>query len=176
MKVSRLVLLVLSATVFTGCKRVAPEESDKVAPEVTVQVGKLCRATIHRYVTAYGVVEPEPARNGKPGAGSRLAPPVAGLIAEVNCAEGQRVEKGAILFRLDSRPIDVAVEFAQQTYERQKKLLPVGGTSQKALQEAEQQLASARAQQALLRIQAPFSGVIARVNARSGEAVDLNSV
>ncbi len=164
MKESRLILLVLSAAVFTGCKRGAPEESDQVVTEVAVQVGKLCRATIHRYVTAYGVVEPEPARNGKP------------VIAEVNCAEGQRVDKGAILFRLDSRPIDVAVEFAQQTYERQKKLLPVGGTSQKALQEAEQQLASARAQQALLRIQAPFSGVIARVNARPGEAVDLNSV
>ncbi len=176
MKEFRLILLVFSAAVFAGCKPGAPEESDQVATVVAVQVGKLCRATIHRYVTAYGVVEPEPARNGKPGAGSRLAPPVAGLIAEVNCAEGQRVEKGAILFRLDSRPIDVAVEFAQQTYERQKKLLPVGGTSQKALQEAEQQLASARAQQALLRIQAPFSGVIARVNARPGEAVDLNSV
>ena len=173
---TKLVAVVLSTVAFVGCKPGGQEESDKVVTEVAVQVGKLTRATLHRYVTAYGIVEPEPARDGKPGAGARLAPPMAGIVAEVNCAEGQRVEKGALLFRLDSRPADVAVEFAKQTYERQKKLLPIGGTSQKALQEAEQQLAAARAQQALLRIEAPFAGVITRVNARPGEAVDLTSV
>ena len=164
--------VVLSAVALVGCKPGEREGSDKVVTEVAVQVGKLTRATLHRY----GTVEPEPARDGNPGGGARLAPPMAGIVAEVNCAEGQRVEKGALLFRLDSRPADVAVEFAKQTYERQKKLLPIGGTSQKALQEAEQQLAAARAQQALLRIEAPFAGVVARVNARPGEAVDLTSV
>jgi membrane fusion protein, multidrug efflux system len=132
--------VVLSAVAFVGCKPGGHEGSDKVATEVAVQVGKLTRATLHRYVTACGIVEPEPARDGKPGAGARLAPPMAGIVAEVNCAEGRRVEKGALLFRLASRPADVAVEFAKQTCERQKKRRPVGGTSQKALQEAEQQL------------------------------------
>src|SRR5207253_3751795 len=123
-----------------------------------------------------GVVEPEPAHDGKSGAGARLAPPAPGIVAEVTCSEGQRVEKGAGLFRLDSRAVDVAVEFAAQTYDRQRKLLTTGGTSRKALQEAEQQLATARTQLALLKIQAPFAGVITRVNARPGEAVDLTSV
>ncbi|MBI3851560.1 MAG: efflux RND transporter periplasmic adaptor subunit [Verrucomicrobia bacterium] len=173
---TKLLAVVLSTVAFVGCKPGGQEENDKVVTEVAVQVGKLTRATLHRYVTAYGIVEPEPARDGKPSAGARLAPPVAGIVAEVNCAEGQRVEKGTVLFRLDSRPVDVAVQFAKQTYERQKKLLPVGGTSQKALQEAEQQLAAARAQQALLRIEAPLAGVITRVNARPGEAADLTSV
>ena len=43
------------------------------------------------------------------------------------CAEGQRVAKGAVLFRLDSRVADVAVakarqalQFAEQAFERQK--------------------------------------------------------
>src|SRR5437667_2913560 len=168
--------LIFLSVSLSGCKRGAQEETDKVTTEVAVRVGKLTRATLHGYVTAYGVVEPEPAHDGKPGAGARLAPPAPGIVAEVSCAEGQRVEKGAGLFRLDSRPVDVAVEFATQTYERQKKLLTAGGTSQKALQEAEQQLAAARAQQALLRITAPFGGLITRVSARAGEAVDLTSV
>ena len=168
--------LIFLSVSLSGCKRGAQEETDKVTTEVAVRVGKLTRATLHGYVTAYGVVEPEPAHDGKPGAGARLAPPAPGIVAEVSCAEGQRVEKGAGLFRLDSRPVDVAVEFATQTYERQKKLLTAGGTSQKALQEAEQQLATVRTQLALLKIQAPFAGVITRVNARPGEAVDLTSV
>ena len=159
-----------------GCKKAEPEQSDKVVTEVAVQVGKLVRTNLHGYITAYGIVEPEPAHEGNAGAGARLAPPAPGIVAEVSCTEGQQVQKGAPLFRLDSRTVDVALEFATQTYERQKKLIAAGGTSQKSLQEAEQQVAAARAQQALLKITAPFAGVITRVNARPGEAVDLTSV
>lgn len=166
----------LVATALSACKRGEQDQGEKITSVVAVKVGKLTRATLHRYVTAYATIEPEPAHDGMPGAGARLAPASAGVIAEVNCAEGEHVEKGAVLFRLDSRPLDVAVEFASQTLERQKKLLPVGGASQKTLQEAEQQLASARAQRALLTVTAPFPGVITRVIARPGEAVDLTSV
>lgn len=166
----------LIATLLVGCKRGEQDQGDKITSVVAVKVGKLTRATLHRYVTAYATVEPEPAHDGMPGAGARLAPAQPGVIAEVNCAEGEHVEKGAVLFHLDSRPLDVAVEFASQTVERQKKLLPIGGASQKSVQDAEQQLASARAQRALLTVTAPFSGTITRVNARPGEAVDLTSV
>jgi len=168
--------VLFGATALTGCKRAEQDQGERITSEVAVKVGKVTRATLHRYVVAYGVVEPEPAHNGQPGAGVRLAPASAGIIAEVNCAEGEHVDKGAVLFRLDSRPVDVAVEFATQTYERQKKLLPAGGASQKSLQEAEQQLTAARTQRALLTITAPFSGIITHVNSRPGEAVDLTSV
>ena len=83
------------------------------------------------------------------------------------------MEKGDVLFQLDSRAADVAVAFAGRVLGRQKKLVQVDGTSQKALQEAEQQLDSARVQQALLRIQAPLAGTVTRVNVKPGEAVDL---
>ncbi len=80
------------------------------------------------------------------------------------------------MFQLDSRAADVAVDFAEKTLERQRKLVQVEGTSLKTLQEAEQQLAASRAQQALLRVQAPLAGTVARVNVKPGEAVDLTTV
>lgn len=145
---------------------------DKIQTEVAVHVATVQRATLRACVTGYGLVEGEPAREGRPPGASRLAPPVAGVVTGVLCAEGQRVDKGAPLFLLDSRVADVAVETAKVNLDRQRKLEKVEGTSQKALQEAEQQLAAAAAQRALLRIDAPFAGTVTRVNARPGEAVD----
>ena len=85
-----------------------------------------------------------------------------GIVAEATCTEGQHVDKGAILFLLDSRSVDVAVAFAEKTLERQKKLIQAEGTSQKLLQDAEMQLAAARAQKAILQIQSPLAGTVVR--------------
>jgi membrane fusion protein (multidrug efflux system) len=98
------------------------------------------------------------------------------VLVAVNCVEGQQVQKGDTLFQLDSRAADVAVDFATRTLERERQLLQIEGTSRKALEAAEQQLEAARVQQALLRVQAPLSGTVTRVNVRAGEAVDLTTV
>ena len=164
------------------------EEEKKPDTEVAVHVGKITKTTLRGYVTAYGVVEPEPPGE-RPAAGARLAPSIAGVVTSVKCAEGQRVEKGAVLFQLDSRAADVAtekarktVEFAEKNFERQKKLMQVEGTSQKTLLEAEQaltaarnELAAAQTQLALLQVQAPFAGTVTRVNVKPGEAVDFTA-
>jgi RND family efflux transporter MFP subunit len=100
------------------------------------------------------------------------------------------VDRGTVLFRLDSRAADVAYEkakkasaFAEENFERQKKLLPVEGTSKKAYLEAEQQfntarseLAAAETDLALLKVQAPLAGTVVKVNIEPGEAVELNTV
>jgi RND family efflux transporter MFP subunit len=176
------VVIVICLAVVAGLtwlvwfKPAKPEEPEKQPDtEVPVHVGKITRATLRGYVTAYGTVEPEPAGE-RPAASARVATPVPGVVTEVKCVEGQLVDKGAVLFQLDSRPADVAVDFAQKTLERQKKLVQIDGTSQKTFQEAEQQLAASRAQQALLRVQAPLSGTVVRVNVKPGEAVDLTTV
>jgi RND family efflux transporter MFP subunit len=83
---------------------------------------------------------------------------------------------GALLFQLDSRAADIAVNYAEKTLERQKKLGLGEGTSQKAMQDAEQQVAAARAQQALLKVVSPLAGVVTRINVRPGEAADLTTV
>jgi membrane fusion protein, multidrug efflux system len=145
------------------------------ATDVAVQVGKIERATLRVYVTAYGVVEPEPAGE-RPAAAANVAPSVPGVVAEANAVEGQHVAKGEVMFQLDSRAADVAVDFAAKTVEREKQLIKIQGTSEQALQNAQQQLDAARVQQALLKVQSPLAGTVTRVNVKPGEAVDLTTV
>ncbi len=182
--------LVAALLVWRLLKPAAGGEEESAPAEVSVRVGKIVRATLHKYVTGYGSVEPEPASEGKPPASSLIASPVAGILAQVKCAEGQMVTKGASLFRLDSRVADVALdrarktlEYAELTYERQKTLLQSDGTSQRLYQEAELQLNTARndlmaaqTQLALLDITAPFSGAVVRIAIKPGEAVDATTV
>lgn len=152
-------------------KPAKPEQAEPaVDPDVPVHVGKIATTTLRAYVTAYGSIEAEP------GANARVAAAVPGILSEVLCSEGQRIEKGDRLFQLDSRSADVAVAYAQKTLDRQKRLGAGEGTSEKALQDAEQQSASATAQQALLTVRSPISGIITRVNVRAGEAADLTTV
>jgi membrane fusion protein (multidrug efflux system) len=157
---------------------------------VAVHTGKIVTASLHRLVTAYGTVEPEPSAPGRQAAGARVASPFAGIVAETFCREGQQVRKGEPLFRLDGRVADLLVAKARETlafaeiaYEREKKLLAVEGTSQKKFLDAEQTLKSARnelanlqVQRNLLDIAAPLAGTIMQVNVRPGEAVDMATV
>lgn len=165
-------------------------EEEGIVTDVGVHVGKIVRATLHRYVTAYGTVEPEPPGGGKPAAGAVISAPVGGILAEIACAEGRAVAQGALLFRLDTRLADVAVakaakalESAEQTYERQKKLLAAEATSRKNFQQAElelntakSELAAARTELLLLEIRAPLAGTVVRITARLGQAVEPNAV
>jgi membrane fusion protein (multidrug efflux system) len=163
---------------------------EEVVTDVAVHAGKITRKTLRRYITAYGTVEPEPSGKIRPAAGALLSAPISGILTEIHCIEGSQVEKGTVLFRLDTRLAEVAVAkslkslaFAEQTYERQKKLLASDGTSQKAFQEAEFQLNTARneldaakAELSLLEIKAPLNGNVVRINARIGQAVEPNAV
>ncbi len=165
-------------------------EEEAVVTDVGVHVGKVVRATLHRYVTAYGTVEPEPPGGGRAAAGAVISAPIGGILAEIACTEGRAVAQGALLFRLDTRLAEVdvakaakALESAEQTYERQKKLLAAEGTSQKSYQQAERELntakselAAAKTELSLLEIRAPLAGTVVRIAARLGQAVEPNAV
>jgi membrane fusion protein (multidrug efflux system) len=192
--VTGLIILVVAAAaalvLIKGLGHRTAGEEEGIVTDVAVHVGKVVRATLHRYVTAYGTVEPEPPGDGKPAAGAFVSAPVGGILAEIRCTEGRLVAGGAILFRLDKRLAEVAVakagkelESASRTYERQKKLLAAEGTSEKAFQEAELQLSAARSARAaaetelsLLEIKAPLAGTVVRINARLGQSVEPNAV
>ncbi len=188
-----IILAVVAAAALVLIHRLgsrAAGEEEEIVTDVAVHVGKIVRATLHRYVAAYGTVEPEPPGEGKPAAGAYLSAPLGGILAEIRCTEGGLVESGAVLFRLDTRLAEIAVakarkemEFAEQTYERQKKLLAADGTSQKSFQEAELQLNAARneltaaqTELSLLEIKAPLAGTVIRINARLGQSVEPNAV
>jgi membrane fusion protein (multidrug efflux system) len=141
----------------------AESGGDETTPTiVTVQTGALKLATLHRYVQGYGMVETAPATAEQPAAGAQLAAPSAGVVTKVNVIEGQQVSKGDVLVELNSPA-------AEQEVERQKKLYAQQNTSLKNLQDAEAQLA-------MLRVTAPLSGTVARVNVKPGQAVDLTTV
>ena len=168
------IVVVLGLGIYALVKSHGPASNsdEEAAPEnvpsvVTVQLGTLKRMTLHRYVTGYGTVEAAPATADQPAAGAQLAAPSAGVVAKVNVIAGQQVEKGDVLVELNSGT--ATVDSAQAEVERQKKLYAQQNTSLKNLQDAEAQLA-------LLRVIAPLSGTVTRLNVKPGEAVDVNTV
>ena len=119
MKVSPLVKLCVLAAVGCGLyalwQKGVPRREEKSETmgetEVAVHVGKISLSTLRHGVTAYGTVEPEPAVEGKAPASAQIRSPVSAIVGEVNCVEGQQVEKGQTLFTLtDIRKPDGSVE------------------------------------------------------------------
>ena len=186
-----IILVVAVAAALLLIKAFGPKggEEEEIVTDVGVHVGQIARATLHRYITAYGTVEPAPPVAGRPAGGAIIAAPVGGILAQIACAEGQTVAAGTLLFRLDTRLAEVAVakaakaaETAERTYERQKKLFAADGTSQKALDQAELELATARSELAaartelsLLEIKAPLAGTVVRIKAQLGQEVEPNT-
>jgi membrane fusion protein, multidrug efflux system len=166
------------------------EATSQVATEVSVQVGKITRATLHGYIQAYGTVQLAVGTKGVPAARVGITARSAGLISEVSCVEGQAVKQGDTLFHLDSRVAEATLKQAQQTvelaekdYARQKELIQSQGTSQKLLQQAQYTLAAAkddltkaRTELSLLAVTAPISGTIVHVLAQPGETVNMSDL
>jgi cobalt-zinc-cadmium efflux system membrane fusion protein len=169
-----LLLVCFGLGIFALVKSRAPSSSDSddeapaenVIPVVTVQTGALKRMTLHNYVSGFGKIDAAPATSDSPAAGAQLAASVPGVIAKVNAALGQRVEKGDVLVELNSAAM--TFDYAQTELARQKKLLAQQNASQKNVQNAEAQLSS-------LEIIAPISGTITRLNANVGQAVDVST-
>lgn len=187
----RSTLIAVAVLGLFALRPTANAESESPAEtEVAVKVADIVKTTLYRYVMAYGMVEPEPAMAGKPAASSKLAAPVAGVVARVFCEEGQFVKKGAVLFELDSRAADamiarteVAVEFAQKNFARKQQLNAADNVSRKLYDEAEQQLQTARkdlanaeTQRDLLMIKAPLDATVAAIHVKAGEAIGLNNI
>ncbi len=173
-----------------SCGTSGGEEEASVATNVAVHTAPVVTRDMHRFITAYGYVEPEPARNGRSPAGAVLAPLGTGIVTEIRTVEGAHVSRGDVLLRLDTRMADVAVQkgerevaFAERVVERQRQLLPSEATSPRALQEAEQRLsdarsalAAARTARSYLNVVAPITGTVTGLSVRVGQAVDASSV
>lgn len=172
------------------CHPLAQADEQEIETEVMVKTAPIVQATLQRYVSAYGLAEPALASLGKADASSKVAAPVAGIIAKIYCQEGEQVKKGAPLFELDSRAADaqiaraqVTYEFAQKNYARKQLLNPGETISRKLLDDAQQLLATARTdlataqtQRDLLTINSPLSGTVSIIHFKVGEAVSTSSV
>jgi membrane fusion protein (multidrug efflux system) len=167
-KIIPILAAVCGGIILTGTIRVMADADDaapadeKVVTVVAVQTGKITSATLHGYVQGYGTIEPAPATADLPAADAQLAAPSAGIVAKVNVVEGQQVAKGDVL-------VDLSSPAAVAEVERQKKLYEQQNTSLKNLQDAQAQLD-------LMRVTAPLSGTVVRVNVKPGQAADLTTI
>ena len=151
-----------------GARSVTAWQSDaSKGTLIAVQVGELQRMTLHRYVNGYGVVAPAPETPQRPAAAASVAAPVSGVVTRVVVAAGERVQRGQLLIALNSST--VTERYAAQQVARLKKLYAEHNAALKALQRAQARLA-------LLRVIAPLSGVVVRVNVKPGTAVDTRTV
>jgi HlyD family secretion protein len=92
------------------------------------QTAQVKRGTITLAVRASGTLEPEnPVEVGAQ---------VTGVVEKLEVDYGQRVEKGAVLARLDQRPFQLRVEAAQALLERAKAELQLAEVQRQAAQEA----------------------------------------
>ena len=110
MKITPLVKLAVLAAVGCGLyalwQKGVPRHQEQPKAlgetEVAVHVGKISLATLRHGVTAYGTVEPEPGAADKAPASAQIKSPAAAIVSDVNCFEGQQVEKGQTLFTLNN--------------------------------------------------------------------------
>jgi membrane fusion protein (multidrug efflux system) len=188
--VSGILILIAAAAglYFLFQYKPAPEKEQdmEVVTDVPVKVGKIQQATLHGYVYAYGTVALQMPGLETPPARVEITSSNAGIITEVHCQQGGQVNKGDVLFHLDSREADLVIEKARQTmeftkkeFERQEKLQKIQGTSDKQYEQAFelyqtalQELAIAEVARKLLDIQAPISGTIVRIDAVIGQTVN----
>ena len=186
----RYVMTFMAAALLLAFSQTVWSQDEMVETEVTVTVERVQKTTLHSYLTAYGYIETAPARQGAAPAGARIAAPISGMVSEIVCYEGQRVDKGAVLCLLDSRAAEVEVDraeqalaFAEKAWRREKALQTSDATSEKKLQEAEAAYAAARSglsaarlQLSLHQVTAPISGTITRLGVGPGQSVDANTV
>jgi RND family efflux transporter MFP subunit len=128
-----------------------------------------------------------------------INPEVEGSLTRVAVRSGQNVERGALLFEIDSAPQQSAlaslesmrpareseVEFARQQVERNRTLLKAGAISQREVEQFEAQLRAAEAQLKALdeqvkqqrsqlnyyRVTAPIAGTVGDVPVNVGDRV-----
>jgi multidrug efflux system membrane fusion protein len=106
----KLSVLILAASLSTGCSRVAAKTEDAAQAEIPVRVARAALEDVPLDITAVGNVE---AINSV-----EVKPRVAGPIARVAFAEGENVTQGQLLFSIDRGVLDRQVAEERALMER----------------------------------------------------------
>lgn len=163
-----------------------PQEETKLTAEVNVKTGTISDATLHRYVLAFGKVEPAPATAEHHSASSKIVSLLSGIVTHINGTIGQEIKQGQTLLSLDDGIVQaqrakarVGLNFAQKNLARKKTLTPNVAISQKLIDDAELLTASAEADEQtasaqikLLTIQAPITGTLTQLHVHEGETIN----
>ena len=179
--------LVATALVLAACRgeRQASAAADTLPSEQTVgAVGTAVAATqpFPQIISAIGTVTPRPAHFAE------LSAPAPTRVARLFVTPGQRVAEGDSLVEFERAPFDAAARSAEtalasaeRAYARavrlaQAGILPQKDSDQAAADLAQAQVAAitARRAQQLATLRAPLAGVVTRMTAVLGAAVDAN--
>lgn len=176
----------LAATSLTlACKGGAPDASasdSASATAVGVRTAVASVAPFFETLGAIGTVEP------RAGHVALLSAPAPTRIAQVFVSEGQHVAAGSTLVMLEqsslreaARSAEAALNAAQRSYERARTLSEAGILPRKDFETATADLAKSRSDVVTARrvlqlsvVRSPISGVVTRMNAKLGAAVDAN--
>jgi multidrug efflux pump subunit AcrA (membrane-fusion protein) len=158
----------------------AEQGLEGIPTTVEVHVGTVGKETLHRILTVYGRIEPSPATTNQPAAIAHVSVPTPALIEEVNCVEGQHVEKGQALFMLDTRTIDSQLERAdtfmaasQYAMDHPVTLPYWAYTLERLIHDvADSEMHYLQTQRLQLIIPAPISGTIVSLPIHTGEIAD----
>lgn len=140
----------------------------------------------------YYVVKPEQFSNdvfatGKIGAFNQvdILPEVSGKITAIYFKEGETVNKGSLLVKLNDADLQaqlqksrIQIRLSEQKFDRLKKLIAINGISQEEYDMQENELAGLKADEAFIQAQlaktnviAPFTGVVGLKNISEGSFV-----
>jgi membrane fusion protein, multidrug efflux system len=111
----RSILVSLPALVlfaFAGCQKQGPQQALAAPPVTPVSVVKVVQQAVPTELRVVGTVEAS--------AIVQIKSQIAGELTAVTFTEGQNVSQGELLFRIDSRPYEEALQQAQAAVERDK--------------------------------------------------------
>jgi RND family efflux transporter MFP subunit len=178
-----LVLAASLALAAGGCHGAAHGDSQAAADTQAVVAAATAVARVQPFpqvVRAIGTVAP------RPGRFAELAAPAPTRVARIYVAAGVRVAEGDSLIEFERAPFDAAarsadaaLESAEHAYTRALRLAQAGILPQKDADQATADLAQARVAavtahraQQLATLRAPLAGVVTRISAVLGAAVD----
>ena len=170
---------VLLAALGAGCGHGSAGDQQTPA-EVTAGTAVAVEQPFAQAVNAIGTVNP------RPGRFAELSAPGPTRVARIFVAPGQRVAEGDSLVGFERAPFDAsarsaaaALVSAERAYSRAVRLVQAGILAQKDSEQAAAELAQAQAAaitarraQELATLRAPLAGVVTRMTAVLGAAVD----
>jgi cobalt-zinc-cadmium efflux system membrane fusion protein len=170
------------ALIASACSKADDASEDVAATAVAVRTAVVTTQPFFETLGTIGAVGP------RAGHVALLSAPAPTRVAQVFVSAGQRVSRGATLVVLDqsllreaARSAQATLVAAQRNYERARSLSSAGIIPRKDLEQATADLAKARAdvgaQRRVLQLsvlRSPIAGVVTKMNAVLGAAVDTN--
>ena len=177
----RAAALVAAAFVLCACAKKDAEATDsEVPPVVGVRTAVVTRRAVRETVDGIGTITTRPDHM------AQMSAPAITRVTRVYVTVGQHVSAGAPLVSFDRAPLDAqaaaartALDAAQRSVERAKRLVNAGIAPRKDLDQAANDLARANADaiaaermQSRATLEAPIPGVVTTMNAVLGATVD----